>query len=178
MRIISGKYKGKRIQPPANFRARPTTDFAKEALFNIIENNFDIPDLSVLDLFSGTGSMTYEFASRGAMRIASVESNAIHYRFIRKMVQELDFAQVNTVRTDAFKVIKSPWEPYDIVFADPPYDLEKLEEIPGLVLKNKLLTDEGWLILEHPSKIKFNHIASMFDHRVYGSVNFSFFRVP
>lgn len=175
MRIISGKYKGKQIHPPANFRARPTTDFAKEALFNILENNFDIEELAVLDLFSGTGSITYEFASRGAARITSVETNTMHYRFIRKMVEELDFFQVQPVRSDAFKVIKNPWESYDLIFADPPFDLPGLETIPELILNGNLLINGGWLILEHPSKMIFNHVPGLFDHRNYGSVNFSFF---
>lgn len=177
MRIISGKYKGKQIHPPTNFRARPTTDFAKEALFNILENNFDLEELSVLDLFSGTGSITYEFASRGAKRITSVEQYTLHYRFIRKMVEQMEMFQVQPVRSDAFKVIKNPWESYDLIFADPPFDLPGLETLPGLILSSNLLADGGWLVLEHPSKIKFNHLTELFDHRSYGSVNFSFFSV-
>ena len=176
MRIISGKYKGRQIHPPSGFKARPTTDFAKEALFNILENHFVIEDLSVLDLFSGTGSITYEFASRGAYRISSVESEAIHFRFIRRMVQQLEFAQVNTVRTDALKVIKNPWESYDIVFADPPYNFPGLELIPEQVMKSKLLDNEGWFILEHPSSMNFSLVPGMFNHRNYGNVNFSFFK--
>lgn len=178
MRIISGKYKGKHIHPPSNFKARPTTDFSKEALFNILENNFHIENLSVLDLFSGTGSITYEFASRGASRIASVEINPQHYKFIRSMIQQMDMVQVNAIRSDAFKIIKNPWESYDIIFADPPYDLKELETIPDIILNGKILDPEGWLILEHPSKISFNHVPGIFDHRNYGSVNFSFFRIP
>ncbi|MCF8224245.1 MAG: RsmD family RNA methyltransferase [Bacteroidales bacterium] len=178
MRIVSGKYKGKKIRPPSNFNARPTTDFAKEALFNIIENNFNIDELSVLDLFSGTGSITYEFASRGALRVSSVEMDPVHFRFIKSMVNTLDMFQVNVVRSDALKVIKNPWEEFDIVFADPPYDMKDLESLPELVLDNELLTKDGWLILEHPSKMNFNHIEGLFDHRSYGSVNFSFFKKP
>jgi 16S rRNA (guanine(966)-N(2))-methyltransferase RsmD len=176
VRIISGKYKGKQIRPPSNFKARPTTDFAKEALFNIIENNFDIEELSVLDLFAGTGSITYEFASRGAKQITSVESDSSHFKFIRNMLNSMDMVQVNPVRSDAFRIIRNPWEAYDIIFADPPFDLKGLETIPELVLKEKLLLNDGWLILEHPSRIKFNHIPELFDHRNYGSVNFSFFK--
>ena len=176
MRIISGSYKGKQIHPPPGFNARPTTDFSKEALFNIIENNFDIDELSVLDLFAGTGSITYEFASRGASRISTVESDSRHFRFIRKMLAEMEMAQVNTVRSDALKVIKNPWESYDLVFADPPYDYKELESLPGLVLSSRLLEKDGWFILEHPSKMKFNNVEGIFDHRNYGNVNFSFFK--
>ncbi len=175
MRIISGKYKGKQINPPANIKARPTTDFAKEALFNILENKFDLEELAVLDLFSGTGSISYEFASRGSKRVTSVEQNTFHFRFIRMMVDQMEMFQVQPVRSDAFKVIKNPWESYDLIFADPPFDLPGLETLPEVILRSKLLANEGWLILEHPSRMKFNHLPELFDHRNYGSVNFSFF---
>jgi 16S rRNA (guanine(966)-N(2))-methyltransferase RsmD len=177
VRVISGIYKGRHIQPPSNFKARPTTDFAKEALFNIIENHFDIEDLTILDLFSGTGSITYEFASREAKRITSVEMYPQHFKFIRSMVSKMEMVQVNTIRSDAFKIIKNPWESYDLIFADPPYDLKGLESLPELILEGNLLEKEGWFILEHPSKIKFNHIPGLFDHRNYGNVNFSFFKI-
>lgn len=176
MRIISGKYKSRQLHPPANFKARPTTDFAKEALFNILENHFDIEELSVLDLFAGTGSITYEFASRGARRISTVEINSTHFRFIQQTVRQLDFVQVNPVRSDAFKVIKNPWEAYDLVFADPPFDLAGLETLPELVLGSALMEPGSWFILEHPSKMRFNHVPGIFDHRNYGNVNFSFFK--
>jgi 16S rRNA (guanine(966)-N(2))-methyltransferase RsmD len=178
VRIISGAYKGRHIYPPSNFRARPTTDFAKEALFNIIENNFDIENLSVLDLFSGTGSITYEFASRDAKKVTSVEMDSSHFKFIRTMLLKLDMVQVNPIRSDAFKIINNPWEAFDLIFADPPYDLKGLEKIPELILNEKILDKEGWFILEHPSKMKFNHVPGIFDHRNYGSVNFSFFKIP
>lgn len=164
------------MHPPVNFKARPTTDFAKEALFNIIENNFSIEELSILDLFAGTGSITYEFASRLARRICTVEMDPQHFKFIRSTVNQLDLVQVNTVRSDAFKVIKNPWESYDLIFADPPYDLKELESIPELILRSKLLEKDGWLILEHPSKLNFSHVPGLFDHRNYGNVNFSFFK--
>lgn len=176
MRIISGIYKGRHIYPPAKFRARPTTDFAKEALFNIIENNFEISELSVLDLFSGTGSITYEFASRGARRITAVEKDTDNFKFIRNTLQKFDMMQVNPVRSDAYRIIRNPWESYDIIFADPPYDLKELKELPELILGSRLMVRDSWLILEHPSKLTFNHIPAIFDHRNYGSVNFSFFK--
>jgi len=176
VRIISGKYKGKQLTPPPGFKARPTTDFAKEALFNILENNFDIEGISVLDLFAGTGSISFEFASRGARRIATVEKDSSNFKYIRRMLETMDMVQVNPVRSDAFKVIRNPWESYDLVFADPPYDLKGLETLPGLILESSLLEEDGWLILEHPSKLKFNEVKGIFDHRNYGNVNFSFFR--
>ena len=177
MRIISGKYRGKQIHPPSGFKARPTTDFAKEALFNIIENHFDIEELSVLDLFAGTGSITYEFGSRGAKRITTVEMNPNHYKFIRNTITQLDLPQVNTVRSDAHKVIRNPWEAYDLVFADPPYDMKDFEQLPELVLGSNLMEKDSWFILEHPGNLTFNHVKGMFDHRKYGGVNFSFFKI-
>ena len=176
MRIISGIYKGRHIHPPSNFKARPTTDFAKEALFNIIENNFEIEDLTILDLFAGTGSISYEFASRSAKRITTVEMNPNHFKFIRSIVRELEMEQVNTIRSDAFKIIKNPWESYDLIFADPPFDLKGLEAIPELILNSNLMGNNTWFIMEHPSKITFKHVPGMFDHRNYGNVNFSFFK--
>ncbi len=176
MRIISGTYKGKQLVPPSNFKARPTTDFAKEALFNIIENNFDIEELSVLDLFAGTGSISFEFASRGAKQVTTVEMNTNHFRYIRKVVDELDLYQVHTIRSDAFRILKNPWESYNLIFADPPYDMKEIGNIPELIFTNNLLAEGGWFILEHPSKMQFNHMEKLFDHRNYGSVNFSMFR--
>jgi len=176
VRIISGKNKGKQIHPPPGFKARPTTDFAKEALFNIIENYFDIEELSVLDLFAGTGSISYEFASRGARRISTVEKDPATFRFIRNMIGKMEMVQVNPVHSDAMKVIRNPWEAYDLVFADPPYDFTELQSLPNLILDSSLLEKEGWLILEHPSGMNFSENRQLFDHRKYGSVNFSFFR--
>ena len=176
MRIISGTYKGKQLFPPSNFKARPTTDFAKEALFNIIENNFDIAELSVLDLFAGTGSISFEFASRGARQVTTVEKNTDHFRYIRKVVAELELFQVHPIRSDAFRILKNPWESYNLVFADPPYEMKELASIPELVFSKGLLSEGGWLILEHPTKMNFGHMKELFDHRLYGSVNFSFFR--
>lgn len=176
MRIISGTYRGKQIQPPSNFRARPTTDFAKEGLFNVLINNFDFEETSVLDLFAGTGSITYEFASRGINRITTVENNSLHFRFIRKNVEEMEFEAVHTINTDAFKFIKRPFESYDIIFADPPYDHPELKSLPELIFESNILAKDGWFILEHPSQMKFNHQDTFFQHKNYGNVNFSFFK--
>lgn len=176
MRIISGSYRGKHIHPPSNFKARPTTDFAKEGLFNILYNNFDFEETDVLDLFAGTGSVSYEFASRGTKRITCVENNSTHFRFIRKNIEEMKFEQVHTVNTDVFKFIKKPFESYDLIFADPPYDHPELKKLPELIFETNILLDNGWFILEHPSNLTFKHLPHFFMHKNYGNVNFSFFK--
>ena len=176
MRIISGSYRGKQIHPPSNFKARPTTDFAKEGLFNILYNNFDFEEIDVLDLFAGTGSVTYEFASRAVNRITCVENNSLHFRFIRKNVEEMKFDQVHTINTDVFKFLKKPFESYDLIFADPPFDHKDLTSLPDSIFETNILIDDGWFILEHPSKISFNSHPNFFQQKNYGNVNFSFFR--
>ncbi|MCK5169516.1 MAG: RsmD family RNA methyltransferase, partial [Bacteroidales bacterium] len=175
MRIVSGKYKGRRINPPKNFRARPTTDFAKENLFNILNNNFDFAELSVLDLFSGTGSISYEFASRGCISVISVESNFKHHAFIKKTVEELGFNQIRAIKSNAFIYLKSCRDKFDIIFADPPYDLKEIESIPDFIFKFQILNKEGWLIVEHGDKTSFNKHAGFVELRKYGGVNFSIF---
>jgi len=175
VRIISGKYRGRIIQPPPGFNARPTTDFAKESLFNILQNYFDIEDIAVLDLFAGTGSISFEFASRGAQRITAVEADQHHFRFIRKTCEQLDFINMQAVRGDAFKFIMNPFESYDLIFADPPYDLEKLTTLPDLVLQSDILLEKGWFILEHSARETFETHPNFRERRKYGSVNFSIF---
>jgi len=176
VRIISGSYRGKQIHPPNNFKARPTTDFAKEGLFNILFNNFDFEETDVLDLFAGTGSVSYEFASRGTKRITCVENNSTHFKFIRRNIEEMDFEQVHTINTDVFKFIKKPFESYDLIFADPPYNHPNLKKLPELIFGTNILLDNGWFILEHPSSLTFNHLPNFFMHKNYGNVNFSFFK--
>ena len=176
MRIISGSYRGKRIHPPKNFKARPTTDFAKEGLFNIIMNSYDLEELDVLDLFSGTGSISYEFASRGARTLVAVEKEASHYSFIRNTCREMEMDQVNVIRGDVFKYLKRPYQSFDIIFADPPYDHPQLESLPDMIFSTDILAKEGTFILEHPGDHSFtshNHFA---EHRKYGGVNFTFFK--
>jgi len=176
MRIISGKFRRKTIFPPKNFRARPTTDMAKESLFNVIENLVDIEAIKVLDLFSGTGSITYEFASRGCSNITCVELNYTHYSFIKKCVQELKIEdQVTVVKSNTFVFIKHIKQQYDLIFADPPYDLEALDTIPGEIFSNGLLKPGGILIFEHSEKHNFSHHPNFTEHKKYGAVNFSFF---
>ncbi len=175
MRIISGSYKGRMIHPPKNFKARPTTDFAKESLFNIINNNFDYSEIKALDLFSGTGSISYELASRGSSDIVSVELNYNHYAFIKKTAAELNFLQIKTIRADVFKFLKTCNRTFNLIFADPPYDLKNIEIIPDIIFEKKLLDNDGWLILEHGSRTDFSTHEKFKEQRDYGSVNFSIF---
>lgn len=176
MRIISGKYKGKVIKPPKNFRARPTTDFAKEALFNILYNKIDFTQLRVADLFAGTGSIGLEFASRDANFVDMVEKDHVHYDFIRKMIREMKLENARAIKTDVFTFIDHTHESYDLIFADPPFDMEGTENLPNLIIHSSLLHPEGSFILEHSKKLVFNDHPNCFDHREYGSIYFSFFR--
>ncbi|MBN2519635.1 MAG: RsmD family RNA methyltransferase [Bacteroidales bacterium] len=176
MRIISGKHKGRYITPPKNtFKARPTTDFAKESLFNIINNHFNYKDIIVLDLFSGTGSISYEFASRGCKTVYAVENNFSHYNFIKNTINKLDLKEIKVWKADVFKFLPKFNETFDIIFADPPYDLEITKLLPDMIFQYNLLIKNGWFILEHDKKLKFNAHPNYFDERIYGNVHFSFF---
>jgi 16S rRNA (guanine(966)-N(2))-methyltransferase RsmD len=176
LRIISGRYRGKHINPPAGFRARPTTDYARESLFNILTNRIDFESVSVLDLFSGTGSISYEFASRGTSVIHLVEQDPKNIRFIRSTLAEMKISSVRALHIDAKAFLKTCTFKYDVVFADPPYELAWLKDLPDLVLNAGILTETGIFILEHPKDYSFNSHPNFFEHRFYGSVNFSFFR--
>ena len=176
MRIISGIFRGRLIRPPAGFKARPTTDFAKESLFNILSNQYDFEELDVLDLFSGTGSISYEFASRGARSVVSVELAPSHFRFIQETCRALGLEQISPVRTDAFRYLMKPYLSFDVIFADPPYDHPRLEELPDLVLSTNILEAGGLFILEHPGNHDFSAHTGFSQHRKYGGVNFTFFR--
>lgn len=175
MRIISGKFKATRIKPPKNFKARPTTDFAKENLFNVLSNDFNFDDLSILDLFGGTGSISYEFASRGVQKIDCVELDYNHFKFIRTNFIELELEDAYVHKKDAFRFIKQTENKYDIIFADPPYTLRKITEIPNAVFESGCLQEKGWLIVEHPSSVSYKEHARFKEHRNYGGVNFSIF---
>lgn len=175
MRIISGKYRGKRLHPPRNFNARPTTDFARESLFNILANRYDFEGLEVLDLFAGTGSITYEFASRGASTVVAVELSPVHYRYIRNTCDSMDLEQVTVIRGDAFRYLLNPDQKFDIIFADPPYDHPSLKDLPHLVLSAGLLNEGGLFILEHPGGVSFTAHQRFLEQRKYGSVNFTLF---
>jgi 16S rRNA (guanine(966)-N(2))-methyltransferase RsmD len=177
MRIISGQYRGRLLPAvPKMFKARPTTDFAKENLFNILENSFDIGSVKVLDLFAGTGGISYEFASRGSKHIDTVEIEPLHYAYIKKTSETLDFKQIHVIRNDVFRFLKFCRESYGIIFADPPYDNSKIALIPKLVFENDLLTEDGYLIVEHSAANSFSETEGFEQSRSYGSVNFSFFR--
>ncbi len=176
MRIISGRYKGKRITVPKHFSARPTTDFAKESLFNIINNCFEFEKINVLDLFAGTGSISYEFASRGCREIDLVENNFRTHIFIKQLIDKMDMGVINPVRSDVFRYIKRCSKTYDLIFADPPYQLIQLESIPDLIFEKGLLKDRGWFILEHSKRQDFSLHEHYRENRVYGGVNFTIFR--
>ena len=177
MRIISGTHRGRQIFPDKNFSARPTTDFAKENLFNVLNNYADIAGSRILDLFSGPGSISYEFASRGAPEVISLEQNYKHYAFIKRTATELGFSAMKVYKNDAFAACKKlKGQPFDIIFADPPYCLENLSEIPAAIFTNGLLAPNGIAIIEHPAQIDFSAHPHFSEHRQYGSVNFSLFR--
>ena len=176
MRIISGQFKGRRLQVPTNITARPTTDFAKEGLFNLLNNRIDFEDIDMLDLFAGTGSIGIEFISREAKSVISVEQNERHCAFIRKVCSELKITNLSLIKTDVFKFIDTCHSQFDMIFADPPYELEQLARIPDLIFTKKLLKEEGLFVLEHSSKNNFEQDPHFVDHRNYGNVNFSFFQ--
>jgi 16S rRNA (guanine966-N2)-methyltransferase len=176
MRIIRGRYKSKNIYAPKNLPVRPTTDFAKEGLFNVIHNRLDITDCKVLDLFSGTGNITYEFASRDAKHIVSVDRNYNCFRFVKQVVTELKFEQVIPLKYDAFKYLEKCKESFDVIFADPPYDLKNMEDIHALVMEKDLLAEDGILVIEHGKDKSFSGLEHFLEHRKYGNVNFSFFQ--
>lgn len=176
MRIISGKYKGRAITPPRNLRARPTTDFAKENLFNVLSNLVDFEACDVLDLFAGTGSISYEFASRGARSVTSVEINAVHHGFIRRTTAQLGIENLYAVKANVFRYLKSCPKQFDLIFSDAPYDLEESEQVIKQVLENDLLRNGGLLIFEHSKKMDFSSYPEFWQLRSYGSVQFSFFK--
>ena len=176
MRIISGKYKGRTINPPKNLRARPTTDFAKENLFNVLTNMIDYEECDVLDLFAGTGSISYEFASRGARSVTSVEINPVHFNFIRSTARELGFDNMFVVKANVFLYLKSVTKQFDLIFSDAPYDLEGSEKVVDAVFEKDLLREDGIFIFEHSAKQDFSSHPNFYQLRSYGSVQFSFFK--
>ena len=176
MRIISGKYKGRHFDVPRTFKARPTTDFAKENLFNILNNIVDFEESTVLDLFSGTGSISLEFLSRGCCEVVSVEMEQLHYGFLKKSAATLDDKAWHIVRDDVFRFLKRCNSSYDIVFADPPYALKTLKDIPDLVLEGGILKKGGIFVFEHGKDYDFTTHPYFHRHVSYGSVNFTFFK--
>lgn len=176
MRIISGKFRGKRLHPPKNLPVRPSTDFAREGLFNILNNLVDFEELQVLDLFAGTGCISYEFISRGSSEVIAVESNRQCIRFIEKMAAELKAPGLSAICMDAFHYLERTSESFDLIFADPPYNMDGIEQIPDLVFKRNLLKEDGLFILEHSKRHDFSTHPQFSQKRIYGNVNFSFFK--
>ncbi len=178
MRIISGKYGRRRFDVPSNITARPTTDFARENIFNVLENIVDFEGLRALDLFAGTGAVSFEFLSRGCAAVTSVEKAVTQQKFISKVAQELGAENHRLVRGDALRYISSAPAQFDIIFADPPYDMEGFGEIPEKVLNSGLLAPGGVFVMEHSKKYDFSSLPHFKEHRAYGSVNFSIFILP
>ena len=176
MRIISGKYKGHRITTPKNLPVRPTTDLSKEALFNILNHQFNFHDLSILDLFSGTGNISYEFASRGATPITSIDAEFKCVQFIKSIAQKMDL-DITAIKSDVYSFLERTKLTYDIIFADPPYDFtqEQFEKVALLVFEKDVLSDDGLLIIEHSAHTSLEHLPHFSSHRKYGGSVFSFF---
>ena len=177
MRIITGKYKGRRFDVPHTFKARPTTDFAKENLFNVLGGYIDFDEADALDLFSGTGSITLELLSRGCRSVTAVEMDREHCTFIRSCLNKLGADNACLLRTDVFRYLRQCKQQFDFIFADPPYQLPRLETLPEQVLSRNLLKPGGLFVLEHGQGNDFSDHPLFKDHRSYGSVNFSFFCV-
>lgn len=178
MRIIGGALKGKAIDPPAGYKARPTTDFAREALFDILNNEYEFDGLHVLDLFGGTGAISFEFISRGAGHVWCVEMAPANASFISSQARRLGLSNMTVVRHNVFDFIPLCTEKFDIVFADPPYALEGLETLPARVLDAGILHPGGYFILEHGSEHSFTSHPLFVKEKVYGRVHFSFFEQP
>ena len=183
MRIITGIYKGRHFDIPRSFKARPTTDFAKENIFNVLTRYIDFDGINALDLFSGTGSISLELVSRGCNHVVSVEMDRDHHRFIQDCFHKLEgnngqspILNVQCIRGDVFRYIKSCKQQFDFIFADPPYALKELPTIPGLIFERNLLKEDGILVFEHGKEYNFSDAPHFVEHRSYGSVNFSIFR--
>ena len=176
MRIITGKYKGRHFDVPRSFKARPTTDFAKENIFNVMNGYIDFEDCTALDLFAGTGSISLELLSRGAKTVVSVEADRDHANFIRQCLKKLDDEKCILIRGDVFRFVKSNKQKFDFIFADPPYALPNLPTIPDLIFENGLLADDGVFVFEHGKQNDFAQHPHFVEHRSYGSVNFTIFK--
>lgn len=178
MRIIRGKYGRRRFDVPSNITARPTTDFARENIFNVIENIMDIEGIEALDLFAGTGAVSLELLSRGAARVTSVEKAAVQSAFIARTAKTLGEENLNLVRGDALKYIANAPAKFDFIFADPPYNHPKFGEIAPAVLASGMLKPGGLFVMEHSRDYSYEDHPWFKDHRAYGSVNFTLFQAP
>lgn len=177
MRIISGRYKRRIISPPNNLPVRPTTDMAKEGLFNILNNYVDFSEKTALDLYAGTGNISYEFVSRGCRSVKAVDKDFGCTQFIIKTALQLEMKELSVIKLDVFRFIDTTKNKYDIIFADPPYKLSNIADIISSVFQNELLNPKGWLIVEHDGKMDFSGLLHFYEHRKYGRVNFSFFNL-
>lgn len=177
VRVITGKYKGRRFEVPRTFKVRPTTDFAKVGLFNVLNGYLDYEsELMALDLFAGTGSITVELLSRGCRSVTAVEMEYAHAAFISRMMERLGEKHCNVVRADVFRFIHKCTRRFNFIFADPPYALPRLAELPTLIFSHNLLASDGLFVLEHGKENDFKTDAHFVEHRTYGAVNFSFFK--
>lgn len=177
MRVITGKYKGRHFDIPRTFKARPTTDFAKENLFNVLNSYIDWDAEPVaLDLFAGTGSITLELLSRGCSRVISIEKEPLHFKFIKSFIDKLQDLNAIPIKGDVFKYLSQCREKFDFIFADPPYVLTEISELPDMILERDLLREDGLLVVEHGKDHDFSQHPRFVEHRHYGSVNFSFFQ--
>ena len=175
MRIVGGKYKGRIFKPNKKFKSRPTTDIAKEGLFNILENRYEFSNKTVLDLFAGTGSIGYEFLSRGCKDATFVEKNFIHHRFIMEVLDSLKIENAKAIKSDTFKFVKTCPTKFNFIFADPPFDHKRFGEVPDAILNEDILAKDGLFIMEHPKEFEFSKHRYFKEIRKYGKVNFSFF---
>ena len=176
MRIISGIYRGRRLSPPKNITARPTTDFAKESLFNLLNNRMDLEGIDMLDLFAGTGGIGIECISRGAREVTAVEIAHVQQNWIISCCKQLGIRNLNVIRGDVFKFLSACRTKYDLIFADPPYALEELPTLPDVILAQDILKENGWLVIEHGKDTDFTSHPRHIETRTYGSVHFSFFQ--
>lgn len=178
MRIISGKYKGRRIVAPKNLPVRPTTDLSKESLFNILNHHFNFSQLRILDLFAGTGNISYEFCSRGAESVVAVDADYGCVNFIKQTARSFEM-DITPVKSDVYKFLEKHKSSYDVVFADPPYDFsqKQFEKIVQLVFENELLEETGMIVIEHSAQTNLEHLEHFREKRKYGSSIFSFFEL-
>jgi 16S rRNA (guanine(966)-N(2))-methyltransferase RsmD len=176
MRIISGIYGGRRLSPPKNITARPTTDFAKESLFNLLNNRMDFEGIDMLDLFAGTGGIGIECVSRGARSVTAVEIAHVQQNWIISCCRQLGIRNLSVIRGDVFKFLNACRTKYDLIFADPPYALEELPTLPDYILNRDILKENGWLVVEHGKDTDFTSHPRHVETRTYGSVHFSFFQ--
>ncbi len=175
MRIVSGKYKGRKFNPPKNLPVRPTTDFAKEGLFNVLRNRIDLENTKILDLFTGTGNMSFEFVSRGASSLKAVDQSRSCLQFIEKVCKEHSISEIHTIKADALKYLRKEEQAFDLIFADPPYVYKESEELVDLCFQKALLKERGYFILEHGKDQNFEKHPNFQFAKKFGNVNFTFF---